>query len=291
MSAANKIPEFKANLILRGKIECVTGLHIGGSKEKMEIGGVDSIVVRSPRNDYPYLPGSSIKGKLRHLLEYITGSVGKPILLKGEEAENEGKYIGRVSRAKKIVRIFGAGANERELEVNDLKNIGLTRLVVRDAMPDEETIKMWEGLGSDAHFTEYKAENTIDRLTSAANPRFIERVVEGSFFDFEMVYSVFNMPGDEDYVAKANKDISLIMTGLRLLEGSALGKSGSRGYGKIRLHLVDPIWIEQQDYLDPKGSPEWKKSYDAIPALAEKLNTLDKIKIEDIHYSPKPNEV
>ncbi|MCB0572930.1 MAG: type III-A CRISPR-associated RAMP protein Csm3 [Phaeodactylibacter sp.] len=275
MPANTLIPTFKANLILRGKIECLTGLHIGGSKEKMEIGGVDSIVVRTPRNDYPYIPGSSLKGKMRHLLEYILGGVGDPVFQSKDEPLE--KALGRVSRKKEIVRIFGAGASEREIPSNNLENIGLTRLVVRDAMPDEETIEMWESLGSDAHFTEYKAENTIDRLTSAANPRFIERVVEGSKFDFEMVYSVFEI--GSSYVADTNADLRNLLLGLRLLEGSALGKSGSRGYGKIQFHLADPVWLHQPDY--ETGSEQWAQSRGKLPA---ELKGLEAVKFEDIEY-------
>lgn len=277
MSEQVLIPTFKANLILRGKIECLTGTHVGGSKEKMEIGGVDSIVVRTPRSDYPYIPGSSLKGKMRHLLEYILGGVGEPVFQKENEKETE--IYGRVSRKKEIVRIFGAGASEREIAKNQLNNIGLMRLVVRDAMPDEETIEMWESLGSDAHFTEYKAENTLDRLTSAANPRFIERVVEGSKFDFEMVYSVFAI-GDT-YVADTNADLKNVLMGLRLLEASAIGKSGSRGYGKIKFHLADPAWVHHPDYRD--GTDNWKNSRAELP---ERLQTLEEIDFAAIEYQP-----
>lgn len=275
MPANTLIPAFKANLILRGKIECLTGLHIGGSKEKMEIGGVDSIVVRTPRNDYPYIPGSSLKGKMRHLLEYILDGVGEPVFQSKDEPLE--KALGRVSRKTEIVRIFGAGASEREIPNNNLDNIGLTRLVVRDAMPDEETIEMWESLGSDAHFTEYKAENTIDRLTSAANPRFIERVVEGSKFEFEMVYSVFAI--GNSYVADTNADLQNLLLGLRLLEGSALGKSGSRGYGKIHFHLADPVWLHRPDY--ETGSEKWAQSRGKLPA---ELKGLEAVRFEDIEY-------
>lgn len=275
MAAQTLIPTFEANLILRGKIECLTGLHIGGSKEKMEIGGVDSIVVRTPRNDYPYIPGSSLKGKMRHLLEYILGGVGEPVFQSEKDSIQDA--LGNVSRKKEIVRIFGAGASEREIEKNRLENIGLTRLVVRDAMPDDETIKMWDNLGSDAHFTEYKAENTIDRLTSAANPRFIERVVEGSMFEFEMVYSVFAI--GEDYVAETNTDLKNLLMGLRLLESSALGKSGSRGYGKIRFHLAPPVWLKRPDY--EQGTEDWKIARKPLP---EKLLGLDEVQFEHIQY-------
>jgi CRISPR-associated protein Csm3 len=273
---------FKGNLIIRGKIECLTGLHIGGSKEKMEIGGVDSIVVRSPQSDFPYIPGSSLKGKMRHLLEYINAFVNQP--LDGE--------LGNVSVHPEVVRVFGIGADvkeqargKREFEkkhneeykqtIRDLKDIGLSRLTVRDAMPDEETVEMWDSLGSDLHYTEYKAENTLDRLTSAANPRFIERVVEGSKFDFEMVYTAYSY--DDNFAEQAQNDVKNILTALRLLEASALGKSGSRGYGKIAFHLADPVWVLAEDYIE--GSDKWETSKKALSGLSlHQLEAIDSTK-------------
>lgn len=271
---------FKGNLIIRGKIECLTGLHIGGSKEKMEIGGVDSIVVRSPQSDYPYIPGSSLKGKMRHLLEYISGAVNEPL-------EDE---LGQVSIHPAIVRVFGIGADIKETagdakEINKLtqgkhyqdrikrlKDIGLSRLIVRDAMPDDETVKMWENLGSDLHYTEYKAENTLDRLTSAANPRFIERVVEGSKFDFELVYTAYSTD-EADSAEQINADVRNVFTALRLLEASALGKSGSRGYGKIAFKLASPVWVLPEDYQS--GGDNWKNSKASVTGQLLTLEDLD----------------
>ena len=65
----SNINQFLANIILRGKIKVLTGLHIGGSKDKFEIGGVDNPVIRDTFTKYPYIPGSSLKGKMRMLLE------------------------------------------------------------------------------------------------------------------------------------------------------------------------------------------------------------------------------
>lgn len=273
--SSNNIPGFKAHFLVRGKIKCETGLHIGGSKEKLEIGGVDSVVVRSPRTGYPYIPGSSLKGKMRHLLEYITGAISNPIIVKSEQdwssERKRAENLGNVSKSEEIVRLFGIGANERE--DGAMKFIGLTRLTVRDAFPDEKTIEMWmNDLGSDANYTEYKAENTIDRLTSAANPRFIERVVEGSVFDFEMVYSLFDMPGEADFVQNAEEDLGNLLMGLRLLEGSALGKSGSRGYGKISFLLTPTIWIHPKDYKE--GSDAWKESREEYKGDLKKLDEI-----------------
>ncbi len=250
-------PILKANLILKGKIECVTGLHIGGSKEKLEIGGLDSPVIRNPLTKEPYIPGSSIKGKLRHLLEYITGSLDQYV-----------EKLGDVSTAEEIVRIFGIGADEKK---EQLKDIGLTRLIVRDALPDTKTKEMWEKMDSDLDMTEYKPENTIDRITSAANPRFLERVVAGSKFDFEMVYSVYQM-SDTDKIEDTNADLKNILLALRLLENSTLGKSGSRGYGKIRFYMENPIWLTKKDYED--NTKEYQASVAAVKSTIDTLKLL-----------------
>ncbi|MDZ8054611.1 MAG: type III-A CRISPR-associated RAMP protein Csm3 [Aulosira sp. ZfuVER01] len=53
-----------------------TGLHIGGGGENLDIGGLDKPVIRDPITQYPYLPGSSIKGKLRSILERL---LNKPL--------------------------------------------------------------------------------------------------------------------------------------------------------------------------------------------------------------------
>lgn len=281
----HKLPVFQGNLFIRGKIEALTGLHIGGSNEKMQIGGVDLVVIRNPRNNHPYLPGSSIKGKMRHLLEYITGAVNNPF---------QGQ-LGNVSIDKDIVRIFGIGAEvtemahdsksladerskaEREKNADKvvsldyirdhLKGIGLPRLIVRDALPDQWTIDMWNNLGSDANMTEFKAENTIDRLTSAANPRFIERVVEGSKFDFEIVYSAYGQETmTEEDRERITTDVSHILAGLRLMEGSALGKAGTRGYGRVRFHVAAPLWVLKDHYL--RGSEEFEQARKSPDELA-----------------------
>ncbi len=255
--------QFIGNYIIRGKIECLTGLHIGGSKEKLEIGGVDSPVIRNPQNKYPYIPGSSLKGKMRHLLEFSTGAVTNPI-----------KNLGDVSKSEHIVRIFGIGADDNkdkadnngqkedkklspeEKLAEDIKKakFGLGRLIVRDCKPDEATIRMWNNMDSELLYTEYKPENTIDRLTAAANPRFIERVVEGSQFYFEMVYGVYKMYPAENAADAADKDLENILWAMRLLEKSTLGKSGSRGYGNIQFHVATPVFVSVDDYKTGQGN-------------------------------------
>jgi CRISPR-associated protein Csm3 len=242
---------FKGNLILRGKIECVTGLHIGGSKEKLEIGGVDSPVIRNPQTRLPFIPGSSLKGKMRHLLEFALGRVDP---------------TGEVSMDKDIVRIFGRPADDTK----NAPKTGPSRLVVRDCMPDKATREMWEKMDSELQYTEYKPENGINRLTSAANPRFVERVVAGSMFDLEMVYSVYHIDAAEDTDENIDKDVDNLAMAMRLLEHNFLGKSGSRGYGQIRFHIADPVWLTPADYED--NTEAYKKAVNPdLPTAALKL--------------------
>lgn len=244
----SRSPEFLGNFILRGKIECITGLHVGGSKDKLEIGGVDSPVIRNPQTRYPYIPGSSLKGKMRHLLEYGLGVVNP---------------TGDVSEDEKIVRLFGIGADDENKK--DRNKLGPSRLVFRDCNPDATTIAMWKSMDSELQYTEYKPENTIDRITSAANPRFIERVVAGSFFNFEIVYTAYDMGkgSAEDAQKEYKEDLENLQQAMRMLEHNFIGKSGSRGYGRIRFKLMNPVALNPEDYKE--NSKDYKKAVADIP--------------------------
>src|SRR5438093_10038441 len=64
--------KLSGKLILSGDLECQTGLHIGAGKGSLEIGGADNPVVKDAFG-LPYIPGSSLRGKLRSLLEQSSG--------------------------------------------------------------------------------------------------------------------------------------------------------------------------------------------------------------------------
>jgi CRISPR-associated protein Csm3 len=227
---------FLGNIILKGKLITITPLHIGGSKDKFEIGGVDNPVIRDPITNYPYIPGSSLKGKLRMLLEFAEGKVAP---------NNKGEYP--PSNDPEITSLFGDSA--------DNSSNGPTRLIVRDAYPDKKTIKMWENTNSETLYTEYKAENTIDRMTSAANPRFIERVHKGSEFDVEFILQVYSM--DQD---KGKSNFEKLVKAFRLLEDSTLGGGGSRGSGKVEFKFFEPYFVSVEDYKSGNGN--FKKNFD-----------------------------
>ena len=261
-------PKLKANILFKGKIECITGLHIGGSKDKLEIGGVDSPVLRNPYNRYPYIPGSSLKGRMRALLEYAL-----------EKVDDEGE----VSQDKEIVSLFGLSA-DNNTPPNQIEHPGPTPLIVRDAHPDKGTIEMWENVESELLFTEYKPENTINRISSAANPRFLERVVPGSWFDFELVYGVYHY-GDH-YVKTVNDNLKNIILGLRLIEDHSLGKSGSRGYGKVQFWMKDPIIVTIEDYKE--SNEAYKEAHKKL--TREMLTPLSQMNLETFTYSLKDDE-
>lgn len=220
--------QFLGNIVTKGHIEVLTGLHIGGSKEKLEIGGVDSPVLRDPNTNFPYIPASSIKGKMRMLLEFAQGKISV-----------DGKTHSSSDINDEICRIFGNFEKGTEG--------GPTRLIIRDAYPNSGTVEMWKKLDSELLFTELKPENTINRITSEANPRFLERVVKGSKFDCEFVYSIYDT-GDNGKSDMEN--FKYVVQALRLLEHSGLGGSVSRGYGQIKFHLTDPVIVRRDDYIN-----------------------------------------
>ena len=207
---------------ISGIIEVVTGRHVGGSTAIIEIGGKDNPVIKNPLTKEPYIPGSSLKGKMRSLLEWNLG-----ILNTDEKSRDYGdvhKWCN--DKSCPICVIFGTSADEAGL--------GPTRLIVRDAVLDEDyknKQKVKKSSWTVLDFTEDKYENTINRITARANPRNFERVIAGTEFSFNMSYRVF----DKDPSEKSDETLfGYVIEGLRLIEKDALGGAGSRGCGQVR---------------------------------------------------------
>lgn len=204
---------------LTGKILLKTGLHIGAGDADLHIGGADSTVVKHPKTLQPYIPGSSLKGKIRSLLELSSGLIsvtkGEVVSLKTlDELKNDPINL---ETAKNILKLFGTGANNDT--GSDIPEILTTRLSFYDCNLSKEC--------ENETLIEVKAENTINRITSmASNPRFFERVPQGIKFDFCLSIKEFDGDGEDL--------LNLLKKGLRLLELDSLGGSGSRGYGKIK---------------------------------------------------------
>ena len=215
---------FKENFVIKGELVCETGLHIGGANDAINIGGSDSIIIRDSVSDLPFIPGSSLKGKLRSLLELNDKkSIQSVLEKKGKSSTDEDSIA---------VKIFGISSDKK----NNLKYP--TRLIVRDSFPTEESIKLWEKQEEVVRGSELKWENTIDRITSRANPRSLERIPKGSSFIFEFIFSVY----EED-----ENNLMGLFEAMRLLEDNYLGGSGSRGYGKVKFANIS-ITKRGQDY-------------------------------------------
>lgn len=216
---------------ISGELICLTGLHIGDSKESIEIGGVDSPVIRRKDNNQPYIPGSSLKGKIRCLLEQATG------INKDSKCKNDGTLISE---------LFGATENkEKDKEKDSIPS----RIIVRDAdMCNAIVFK--DSDYTDGLYTEIKFENSIDRFKgTAAHPRQIERVPAGAKFS---VYFIFNIFAEDEKSAEDKKEkyLDLFRQGIKLLEYDYLGGSGSRGYGQIKFNLLpEEIVFNNEDLL------------------------------------------
>ncbi|WP_303247196.1 type III-A CRISPR-associated RAMP protein Csm3 [uncultured Methanobrevibacter sp.] len=204
---------FLENYIIKGNIVCETGLHIGGSGDNIDIGGSDNPVIRDSITNFPYIPGSSIKGKLRTLLELSDKKSAESVIRNDGKASNDETCI--------AAQLFGVSAEEDNTELKYS-----TRTIVRDAYPTEETYKLWESNNDLLNGTELKYENTINRINSSANPRNMERVPRGSKFNFEIIFSIYEEDNSEN--------ILKLLEAMTLIEDNYLGGSGSRGFGQIR---------------------------------------------------------
>lgn len=128
--ASNKKPDFTfhGKYIINAELLLLTGMHIGGSTEGFEIGGLDNPVIKDPISDVPYIPGSSLKGKMRSLLEWAYGLV----TIKQNEKTSlwEGELCSDAE--KDLAIVFGVPAEEHP---KASLPPGPTRLTVRDAYP------------------------------------------------------------------------------------------------------------------------------------------------------------
>lgn len=218
-------------LIIHGDILVKTGLHIGGSGGAFAIGGVDNPVIINQVNGEPYIPGSSLRGKLRSLTEKARGEVTGQEIDKNvkihschNDKQSEGANKERYSNCP-ICNIFGIAAQSYNYP---------TRLIVRDIALSPDSAKLLRAAKTSLPYTEVKTEVAIDRVTSQANPRDVERVPAGAVFGpMELVYNIYS---EQDV-----EWLSVLLDSMQLLEDDYLGGHGSRGSGKIvfqNLHLV-----------------------------------------------------
>ena len=198
----------QGKLNIEATLTLLTGTHIGASKDFAPIGAVDSVVIRDPLTRQPIIPGSSLKGKLRTLL---AKTETKGYVLQEADADS-----------LPVKRLFGAS-----------KPVMPARLQFSDLRMLKESVQFIKGMGTDLYLSEIKFENGINRLTSVANPRQIERVPAGAKFRLQLNYNI-------EQLAEVEEDMALLARAFTLLHMDYIGGHGSRGYGRV---LIDQFKI------------------------------------------------
>src|SRR5436309_3493749 len=217
MSAHTSQTELKliGKLILEGELHCHTGLHVGAGKGSLEIGGSDNPVVKDACGR-PSVPGSSLRGKIRSLLEQSSGLAVPSELVYLSRRKGQEVRIHQSDRPDdEVCLLFGRNPGRMERlqgETLDTSQATPARLAVFDAplVAESITAQMRENL--DDELTEVKSENAIDRITGQANPR--------------------------------------------LLEDDSLGGGGSRGSGRVSFANLRLVWRGRNYYASGAAEKE-----------------------------------
>ncbi|MEO8128966.1 MAG: type III-A CRISPR-associated RAMP protein Csm3, partial [Bryobacteraceae bacterium] len=151
------------------------------------------------------------------------------------------------------------------------KSASPARLTVYDAPLDQDSItpQMRENL--DDELTEVKSENAVDRITSQANPRTLERVPAGARFHVRLVM---------DILCTEDKELfPRVIEGLRLMEDDSLGGGGARGSGRVRFSGLKLTWRGKSFYSSGAEQAELVSGADlaAVQTLAAGSDFADKL--------------
>src|SRR5579862_3057749 len=262
-------------LILAGEVHCETGLHIGAGKGSLEIGGADNPVVKDAFG-LPYIPGSSLRGKLRSLIENALGlTTPAELVYLSKRRGQEVRIHQSDSPDDEVCLLFGRNPGRMERveggDVTESRSASPARLAVYDAPLDADSITAQMRENLDDEITEVKSENAIDRITSQANPRTLERVPAGARFRVRMVLDVLC---DEDKALAAR-----LVEGLRLLEDDALGGGGSRGSGRVRFANLKLVWRNRAFYSSGAAEAELAAGADlaTVQSLVNDPSFVDKL--------------
>ncbi len=256
----------KGRVFLYYELRALTGLHIGGSAGGIAIGGLDNPVIRDPLTNRPYVPGSSLKGKMRSLLEKHYGKepnwrIARTFIHVCERGEEYRKC--------EVCQVFGVPA---ELDYGNTP----TRLLVRDLFLSDASAKQLEDLSLDRPYTEIKTEVSIERITAQANPRPVERVPAGAVFGpGEFVYTVYEGDGLADPKTDVER-LAVVFEAMNLLEHDYLGGMGSRGSGKVKFENIRITLRAAPEYF--KTEIPVAEAKDVLELVAKKEEILAKIR-------------
>ncbi len=270
---------FKGNIILK------TGLHIGGSQESMQIGGIDLPVIRDSASSLPYIPGSSLKGKLRSTLEKFGERKKDGKKEKLSFNRNIGTFRNKVfihccedvkyALSCDVCRIFGSSGDDRAFPKGQKAENLPSLLLVRDCLLDQSLI------GVSSIFTEVKVETGLDRANMSVNPRRVERVLPDNRFNFEMVYSIeaLGLTGKDSISFPEHtlrKDLDNILTCFEIIQSEGIGGYTSRGYGKIGFIFTEFMGRSLNYFKEKNDKQEKGKTNDEF-TIVEARASVDEI--------------
>jgi len=215
--------KLEKRIIISGVLEALTPLHIGSGRPEVELGEVDLPVLTDPEGR-PYIPGSSLKGRVRTEAERIARQKGMDVC----KPPNVKDMCGSLKRNPDdfciCCRIFGTAGNVSVA----------SKVKFRDAYPlsKVETLLERTGIAIDR-----------DKGTVATGALYtVQAVPAGVKFGLEIVCE--NMSDDE---------IKLLKAALKSVEDSALGGSSSRGFGKVRITISKVSVRTAGYYLGEEG--------------------------------------
>ena len=243
--------QLHGKIFLKGTINARTGLHIGGNSGELDIGGIDNPIIRNAFNRQPYIPGSSVRGKMRGLLDRhfdkpLEKRVGRDVRV--HECQTPADY-----NECPVCQVFGV-APQGALRGKTMP----TRVIVRDTFLTRESLDALDRADTDTDFTEIKTEVAIDRITSAATPRQQERVPAGATFGpFQIVHSLYTQNENDTHnqLQGELQFFDTILTGIELLEDDYLGGSGSRGSGQITFENLTMTFKSRECYEKADKDP------------------------------------
>jgi CRISPR-associated protein Csm3 len=266
MSETKKI-KLLGYVTISGEIEALSGLHIGGTADSIDKGGIDHPVIKNPVTNEPYIPGSSLRGRMRSLIEKKFGNQLYPMTpeIWMEMYEDINK-----ARGSEVCRVFGNSKSKTALP---------SILIVRDALYTRDTKKRF--MDNDLPVTEAKMEIAVDRITAHALPRTIERVPAGARFNFSIVYKVQYDASWSDSLKNVSEDLTNILWALREIEThDGLGGNTARGHGQIKFHLRS-MSVKRYNIDAPESSQEKSGDGDEKDYSFEEFNS----KVADIKYT------
>ena len=243
--------QLHGKIFLKGTIKACTGLHIGGNSGELDIGGIDNPIIRNAFNRQPYIPGSSVRGKMRGLLDRhfdkpLEKRVGRDVRV--HECQTPADY-----NECPVCQVFGV-APQGALRGETMP----TRVIVRDTFLTRESLDALDRADTDTDFTEIKTEVAIDRITSAATPRQQERVPAGATFGpFQIVHSLYTQDenGKGNQLQNELQFFDTVLTGMELLEDDYLGGAGSRGSGQIAFENLTMTFKSRECYEKANITP------------------------------------